>query len=110
MGAKIMGRTLAEFNQLVNAEEYFEFFGLPYDPQFVNVNRLHILQKFSAFMKAIAAELTDLTEAEQLERYQTALQQAYDTFITSSPQDEKLFKVFNDKPKGMVLLSEIGSD
>ncbi|XGV99299.1 MAG: nitrogenase-stabilizing/protective protein NifW [Leptolyngbya sp. BL-A-14] len=105
-----MSGTLAEFNQLVNAEEYFEFFKLPYDPQFVNVNRLHILQKFSSFIKTIDLEAPDLSEPEKLERYKTALQQAYDTFTTSSPLNEKLFKVFNDKPKGVVMLSEIGSD
>jgi nitrogenase-stabilizing/protective protein len=105
-----MAKTLAEFSQLVNAEEYFEFFELPYDPQFVNVNRLHILQKFSALIKAIDSESPDLTELEKLERYQVALEQAYNTFTTSSPLDEKLFKVFNDKPQNVVLLSEIGSD
>ncbi|MEB3337497.1 MAG: nitrogenase-stabilizing/protective protein NifW [Leptolyngbyaceae bacterium] len=105
-----MSGTLAEFQKLVNAEEYLEFFNLPYDPQFVNVNRLHILQKFSSFIKAIDLETPDLSEAEKLERYQAALQQAYDTFLTSSPLNEKLFKVFNEKPKGVVLLSEIGSD
>ncbi|HLO49079.1 MAG TPA: nitrogenase-stabilizing/protective protein NifW [Kamptonema sp.] len=105
-----MSKTLAEFNQLVNAEEYLDFFGLPYDPQFVNVNRLHILQKFSSFIKSIDSESPDLNESEKLERYQVALQKAYDTFTTSSPLDEKLFKVFNDKPQNVVLLSEIGSD
>lgn len=105
-----MSGTLAEFNRLVNAEDYLKFFELPYDPQFVNVNRLHILQKFSSFIKTIDAEFPELNESEKLERYQVALQQAYDTFTTSSPLDEKLFKVFNDKPKGLVLLSEIGSD
>ncbi|MBI4780959.1 MAG: nitrogenase-stabilizing/protective protein NifW [Oscillatoriophycideae cyanobacterium NC_groundwater_1537_Pr4_S-0.65um_50_18] len=105
-----MSGTLAEFNQLVNAEEYLEFFALPYDIQFVNVNRLHILQKFSSLIKAIDSQSPDLNESEKLERYRAALQQAYDTFTTSSPLDEKLFKVFNDKPQGVVLLSEIGSD
>jgi nitrogenase-stabilizing/protective protein len=107
MGAKIMSGTLAEFNQLVNAEEYFEFFGVTYDPKFVNVNRLHILQKFSTLIRAIDS---NLSESEQLAQYRSALQQAYDTFITASPQDEKLFKVFNEKPQNVVMLSEIGSD
>ncbi len=105
-----MSGTLAEFSQLVNAEEYFEFFQLPYDPQFVNVNRLHILKKFSAFIKTIDSEAPNLSESEKLERYQSALQQAYDTFVTSSPLDEKLFKVFNDKPQNVVMLSEIGAE
>lgn len=105
-----MNKTLAEFNQLTNAEDYLEFFVLPYNPQFVNVNRLHILQKFSSLIRSIDSQSPELDEAEKLERYQTALQQAYDTFKTSSPQDEKLFKVFNDKPQNVVLLSQIGSD
>ncbi len=105
-----MSGTLAEFQQLVNAEEYFEFFGLPYDPQVVNVNRLHILQKFSTLIKASSQATADLPETEQLASYQEALQQAYDTFTTSSPLSEKLFKVFNDKPQNVVMLSEIGSD
>ncbi|MCU0543580.1 MAG: nitrogenase-stabilizing/protective protein NifW [Oscillatoriaceae cyanobacterium Prado104] len=105
-----MSGTLTDFNKLVNAEDYLNFFELPYDAQFVNVNRLHILQKFSAFMKAIDAESPDLNEAEKLERYKAALQQAYDTFTSSSPLDEKLFKVFKDKKSNVVMLSEIGSD
>jgi len=105
-----MGGTLVQFNQLVNAEEYFEFFELPYDPQFVNVNRLHILQKFSTLIKAIASDAPELNESEKLTLYRGALQQAYNTFTTSTPLDEKLFKVFNDKPQNVVLLSEIGSD
>ncbi len=103
-----MSKTLAEFERLVDAEEYFQFFGLPYDPQFVNVNRLHILQKFSNFIKSIDSD--SLNEAELLDRYRAALQQAYDTFNASSPLDEKLFKVFNEKPQNVVLLSEIGAE
>jgi nitrogenase-stabilizing/protective protein len=105
-----MSTSLAEFNQLVNAEEYLEFFVLPYDPQFVNVNRLHILQKFSALIKSIDSQTLELSEAETLERYRVALQQAYETFTNSSPLNEKLFKVFNEKPKNTVLLSEIGEE
>lgn len=104
-----MSNTLAEFQQLVNAEEYFEFFDLPYDAQFVNVNRLHILQKFSTLMRAIDREAPDLDEAAKLDRYRAALQQAYDTFTASSPAAEKLFKVFHDRPQNVVLLSEIGA-
>ncbi len=103
-----MSKTLAEFERLVDAEEYFQFFDLPYDPKVVNVNRLHILQKFSNFIKSIDSD--SLNEAELLDRYRIALQQAYDTFQASSPLDEKLFKVFNDKPQNVVLLSEIGAE
>ncbi|MDX2232417.1 MAG: nitrogenase-stabilizing/protective protein NifW [Leptolyngbyaceae cyanobacterium bins.349] len=103
-----MSGTLAEFKQLVNAEEYFEFFHLPYDAHFVNVNRLHILRKFSGFMSAIDAAAPDLSDTEKLDRYKGALEEAYSTFMSSSPGQEKLFKVFNDPVPGIVTLSQIG--
>ncbi|PSB05471.1 nitrogenase stabilizing/protective protein [filamentous cyanobacterium CCP1] len=103
-----MSRTLADFNQLVDAEQYFEFFEVPYDPQLVNVNRLHILQKFSNLIKERASELRGLGEAETLNQYRLAFQQAYDLFLTSNSLQQKLFKVFNEKPQNVVLLSELG--
>jgi nitrogenase-stabilizing/protective protein len=102
-----MTRTLSQFSQLKDAEEYLDFFGLPYDQQFVNVNRLHILKKFSQYVKEVDANSPDLNEEEKLNHYCDALQQAYDVFLSSTPVEQKLFKVFNDKPKNIVTLGEI---
>ncbi|MGB3291481.1 MAG: nitrogenase-stabilizing/protective protein NifW, partial [Phormidesmis sp.] len=44
-------KTLSQVNRLKDAEEYFEFFGLVYDPQTLNINRLHILRKFSQLVQ-----------------------------------------------------------
>ncbi len=104
-----MSRTLSEFNQITDAEQYFEFFELPYDPQIVNVNRLHILRKFSQHIESIDAASTSTTEVERLEEYRSALQQAYDVFLSSSALQQKLFKVFNQKPQNVVLLKEISA-
>lgn len=97
-------KTLTEFNQLHNAEDYFEFFDLPYDPQIVNINRLHILRKFSQLMAEVDPTLSD---GQKLEAYRHALENAYAVFLTSSSVEEKLFKVFQQKPKNVVLLSDI---
>lgn len=97
--------TLAQFNLLKDAEEYFEFFGLTYDPHVVNVNRLHILRKFSQSVQAIDK---DQSEEDLLAAYQQELQNAYDLFLTSNSVEQKLFKVFQDKPKNVVMLSDIG--
>ena len=97
-------KTLTQFNQLHDAEEYFQFFGLPFDPQVVNINRLHILRKFSQFMAAVDSNLSD---AEKLDAYRQALQSAYEVFLTSSSVEEKLFKVFQQKPKNVVMMSDI---
>ena len=37
-----MNKTMNQFKKLVDAEEFLQFFELPYDQKFVNVNRLHI--------------------------------------------------------------------
>ncbi len=99
-----LNKSLAQFNQLKDAEEYFEFFNLPYDPQTVNVNRLHILRKFS---QLVEAEDKDQSEEQLLSAYRQALQSAYDVFLTSSGVEQKLFKVFQDTPKNVVKLSDI---
>lgn len=96
-----------KFNQLVDAEEYFEFFQLPYDQQLVNVNRLHILKKFSQFMQQVDEIFPQLSQAEKLNHYRDALQQAYEVFLASTPLEQKLFKVFNEKPQNVVMLTEI---
>ena len=98
-------QTLAQFNQLKDAEEYFQFFNMPYDPKVVNVNRLHILRKFSELTQA---EDKNLSEEDLLSAYQKNLQIAYDLFLTSSGVEEKLFKVFQDKQKNVVKVSDIG--
>jgi nitrogenase-stabilizing/protective protein len=105
-----MSRTLAQFNQLTDAEQFFEFFELPYDANIVNVNRLHILQKFSQLIQQIDETNAELSEAEKLSQYQSALQEAYQLFLASNSLEQKLFKVFNEKPQNVVLLTDIGSD
>jgi nitrogenase-stabilizing/protective protein len=105
-----MNKTLSQFNQLADAEEYFEFFELPYDAQIVNVNRLHILKKFSQYIQEIDAHSAELSEEETLSQYCAALQQAYDVFLNSTGVEQKLFKVFNEKPKNVVMLTEIKSE
>lgn len=79
---------------LVNAEDFFAFFDLPYDPQIINVNRLHILRKFSQHLAPL--EAYQGSEQDQLNQARQGLEKAYQTFLTSSPQAEKLFRVFQD--------------
>ncbi|HAN47003.1 MAG TPA: nitrogenase stabilizing/protective protein [Cyanobacteria bacterium UBA8156] len=100
-----MTGTLAEFNQLTNAEEFFAFLSLPYDPKVVQVNRLHILQKFAQLKADIDQQTAD--PHELLDRYRSALQSAYELFVSSSAPEQKLFKVFQEKAPNVVLLSQI---
>lgn len=105
-----MSKDFETFKQIVDAEEYFKFFELPYDPKLVNVNRLHILKKFSLYIKEIDEQNPSLSFTEKLDLYSAALNKAYEVFLDSTPQEQKLFKVFNQKPKNVVTLTEITSD
>ncbi len=105
-----MTPTLFDLKKLTDAEEYFRFFQISFDAKVVNVNRLHILKKFSQYVYGIDQTYPTLEEAEKLIKYREALQQAYELFLTSTAVKEKLFKVFNDKHKNVILLSEITAE
>ncbi|MEM6425692.1 MAG: nitrogenase-stabilizing/protective protein NifW [Cyanobacteria bacterium P01_D01_bin.128] len=96
--------SLAQFNQLKDAEEYFDFFGISYDPKIVDINRLHILRKFSQLVQTVDNNQSD---SALLAAYRQELRNAYDLFLTSNSVEQKLFKVFQDKPKNVVMLSDI---
>ncbi|MEA5508194.1 nitrogenase-stabilizing/protective protein NifW [Crocosphaera sp. UHCC 0190] len=103
-------KTLAEFTKLKDAEDFLTFFGISYDPTFVNVNRLHILKQFSLLIKAVDEAFPDLSESERLEKYKAAFEEAYELFKTSSPLETKLFKVFKDSKKNVVLLEDLAKE
>ncbi|NEN91278.1 MAG: nitrogenase-stabilizing/protective protein NifW [Okeania sp. SIO3H1] len=102
-------KTLTDFQKLVDAEDFLSFFDIPYDQTAVNVNRLHILKMFSGAIAEVD-EKTGLTETEKLTEYKTALESAYQTFLTSSAQEQKVFPVFQQEHKDVVKLTEITAE
>ncbi len=107
MTATETAKTLENFQKLTDAEDYLQFFDIKYDRDFVNINRLHILKQFSLLIKEVDKVFPDVTESEKLEKYRLALEEAYEVFLTSSPLETKLFKVFQSKPKNFVSLDEL---
>ncbi|MDJ0713109.1 MAG: nitrogenase-stabilizing/protective protein NifW [Prochloraceae cyanobacterium] len=103
-------KTLEEFKKITDAEGYFQFFELEYDQRFVNINRLHILKKFSLLIEAIDETFAALDEQEKLSKYGEALAEAYELFQSKTSLDTKLFKVFQDRPKNVVLLQDIETE
>lgn len=79
--------------ELSAAEEFLEYFGISYEPSVVQVNRLHILQRFHDYIGKAA----NLPEDEEIRRavYAKLLQQAYQDFVKSDALTEKVFKVFH---------------
>ena len=107
MTATETAKTLENFQKLIDAEDYLQFFDIEYDRDFVNINRLHILKQFSLLIQEVDKVFPDVTEAEKLDKYQLALDEAYQVFLTASPLETKLFKVFQSKPKNFVSLDEL---
>ncbi len=100
-------KTLAQFKTLTDAEDYLQFFDIEYDRDFVNINRLHILKQFSLLINEVDKAFPDVTETEKLDKYRLALEEPYQVFLTSSPLETKLFKVFQTKPKNFVSLDDL---
>lgn len=78
--------------ELVSAEDFLNYFGIEYDASVVQVNRLHILQRFHNYLgKAVMPD----DEATRRAVYVATLQQAYQDFVKSDALTEKVFKVFH---------------
>lgn len=79
-------------DDLVSAEDFLDYFGIEYDASVVQVNRLHILQRYHNYLgKSVLPEV----EAARRVIHTTLLQQAYQDFVKSDALTEKVFKVFH---------------
>lgn len=81
-----------EINELESAEDFLEYFGIDYQPRVVQVNRLHILQRFHDYL---AQRAMPAAEESQRSVYRSCLRQAYEDFLASDARTEKVFKIFH---------------
>ena len=97
-----------EMEELESAEDFMQYFQLEYEPSVVHVNRLHILQRFHDYLQKAADEMP---EDETVKRvvYSKLLLRAYQDFVESDAQTEKVFKVFSmgEPQTAFVSLSDI---
>lgn len=82
-----------EIEELESAEDFLQYFQLPYDQTVVHVNRLHILQRFHDYLQKAADGMPE-DEVPKKAIYSKLLQRAYQDFVESDAQTEKVFKVF----------------
>ena len=86
---------LTRLKALSSAEDFLQFFGIPFDQAVVNVSRLHILKRFFQYLRQQNTEVpTD--ELQLFTTYRALLVRAYGDFVRSTPAQEKVFKVFQD--------------
>ena len=78
-----------ELADLVSAEDFLEYFEIPFDARIVQVNRLHILQRYHDYLAKHEAG-----KAPDYAAWRGWLLRAYEDFVGSSAQQEKVFAVF----------------
>ena len=82
-----------ELEELSSAEDFLDYFGITYDQSVVQVNRLHILQRFHDYLKGVGEMPT--SDAQKRVLYADLLSGAYNDFVKSDALSEKVFKVFH---------------
>ena len=101
-----MSDFLKDFSALSDAEEFFQYLGVPYDPRMVAVKRLHILKSFNQRLTAL--DTAGLGESALRDAYAGALTAAYDALTEIEARDARLFKVFRQEPaRGFVPLDAV---
>lgn len=101
-----MNALTERMTQLSAAEDFLEFFGVPFQQSVVHVSRLHILKRFYQYLRQERG-LSDLDENGQFQCYKSLLTKAYQDFVKSTPADEKVFKVFQDAHAKSVSLDSL---
>lgn len=76
-----------ELAEMTSAEDFLDYFEVAFDLKVVEVNRLHILQRFHDYLQQ--------TNAVDRADYAQCLQRAYEDFVYSDALTEKVFKVFH---------------
>jgi len=94
MSTMTLTEALAE---LESAEDFLNFFEVEYDMAVVQVNRLHILQRFHDYLRQAEASMPADDDGKRT-TYKQFLQRAYQDFVESDAQTEKVFKVFHEQP------------
>ena len=90
-----MNDLITRLQALSSAEDFLDFYGVPHEAAVVQVNRLHILKRFHQYLRR-ADDLAGLDDIELFRRYRDCLAMAYQDFVHSSAQRERVFKVFQD--------------
>lgn len=83
-----------DLEDLESAEDFLQYFAIEYEQSIVHVNRLHILQRFHDYLLQ-ASDNMPADDTQKRVVYTKLLERAYQDFVESDAQTEKVFKVFN---------------
>ena len=81
-----------DLSELEGAEDFLNYFAIPFDQAVVHVNRLHILQRYHDYITAEVNPPAD--EAARKALYGELLAKAYQDFIGSDAKTEKVLQIY----------------
>ena len=84
--------------ELTSAEDFLNYFGVEFDAAVVQVNRLHILQRFHDYLAREPEDNASGDDVKRAQAYRRCLRQAYEDFVKSDAITEKVFAVFHHTP------------
>jgi nitrogenase-stabilizing/protective protein len=84
-------------DELSSAEDFLEYFAIPFDAKVVQINRLHIMQRYHDYLSKSEDALEGHQGNDEALKavYRTLLERAYQDFVDSDALTEKVFKVFH---------------
>ena len=80
--------------ELVSAEDFLDFFAVPFEQTVVHINRLHIMQRYHDYLRSALRLLDAQDDAVRHAAFRRLLARAYQDFVDSDALTEKVFKVF----------------
>lgn len=89
-------KSLEDFYELTDAEEYFDFFNLSYDKSLVNTKRFHILKEYGILIKKGLINLST-QEEKLLDFLKYSLLNVYGKFANGyTPNAADVWDMFKD--------------
>lgn len=88
-----MNTLVEDLKHLESAEDFLNYFAIPYDAAVVQVSRLHILKRFQQYL-AHEGGVERLSAASAFATCRTLLARAHNDFVASNGIEQKVFKVF----------------
>jgi len=89
-----MSETLKTLQGLSSAEDFFKVLDVPYDPNKVNVVRMHIMKRMGQYLAT--EDFEGLSEDVVRAKCKEILEKAYEDFQKSDPMKERVFKVLKE--------------
>lgn len=81
-----------DLSELEGAEDFLNYFNIPFDQAVVHVNRLHILQRYHDYIEA--ENNPPINEAERKALYGELLEKSYQDFVVSDARTEKVLQIY----------------